>query len=247
MPNPRPTLTITLRRTGGTSLQSFLSQVSPFRSVEHEPFNPDRIWGPIVKAYQASGDDQALEASIDALLKEEVNIKHCIEVIPLEVTRVLIERAKAHNYFFIVLTRKNTKRRLRSLFLAQSTGAWFPEQEKKRYPAIMSGKSPAASLDMKKVRNQVRHDFYVLGQTLAMLRYRQIDYNWVVFEEVYKGEQPVSVHAAKLAEQIGIDVSAEQAGLERLNEKGKQSSGGIEAYVPNYDEMMQILGELCID
>ncbi|MGR3623942.1 hypothetical protein [Pseudophaeobacter sp.] len=247
MPNPRPTLTITLRRTGGTSLQSFLSQVSPFRSVEHEPFNPDRIWGPIVKAFQESGDEQALEASIDALLKEEVNIKHCIEVIPLDVTRVLIERAKAHNYYFIVLSRKNTTRRLRSLFLAKATGAWSPEQEQERYPAIMSGETQAESLDIQKVRKQVWHDFYVLGQTLAMLRYRKIDYNWVVFEEIYKGELPVSVYAANLAGLIGIDVSNEQDNLRRLNEKGQQSSGGIEAYVPNYDEMMRTLGELCVD
>ena len=137
MSNPRPTLTLTLRRTGGTSLQSFLAQVSPFWSIEHEPFNPGRIWGHVVSKFEKDADLTALEASIDSLLEQKVNIKHCIEVSPAQVTKMLIKCAQKHGYFFIVLTRRNSIRRLRSLFLAISTGAWGPEQEAERYPEIL--------------------------------------------------------------------------------------------------------------
>lgn len=247
MSNPRPTLTLTLRRTGGTSLQSFLAQVSPFRSVEHEPFNPDRIWGHIVQKFQEDKDLDALEASIDALLENKVNIKHCVEVVPVQVTKLLIKCAKKHGYFFIVLTRSNSIRRLRSLFLAMSTDAWGPEHEAERYPAILAGEVKPAPINLDKVRRQYWNDQLVLGRTISQLRYQKVDYEWLVFEEVYQGEDPVSVHAAKLATQIGIDVSGEGANLDRLNERGKQSSYQIENFIPNYDDMMAILKETCID
>ncbi|OIQ44923.1 MAG: hypothetical protein BM558_05780 [Roseobacter sp. MedPE-SW] len=247
MSNPRPTLTLTLRRTGGTSLQSFLAQVSPFRSVQHEPFNPDRIWGHIVQKFQEDKDLDALEASIDALLENKVNIKHCVEVVPVQVTKLLIQCAKKHGYFFIVLTRSNSIRRLRSLFLAMSTDAWGPEHEAERYPAILAGEVKPAPINLDKVRRQYWNDQLVLGRTISQLRYQKVDYEWLVFEEVYQGDDPVSVHAAKLATQIGIDVSGEGANLDKLNEKGKQSSYQIENFIPNYDAMMEILKETCID
>lgn len=247
MSNPRPTLTLTLRRTGGTSLQNFLAQVSPFRTVEHEPFNPGRLWGHVVKKFQEDKDLSALEASIDSLLQQKVNIKHCIEVPPPQVTKTLIKCAKKHGYFFIVLTRSNSIRRLRSLFLAFSTGAWGPEQEAERYPAILSGEIVPVPIDLDMVRRQYWSDQLVLGRVIAQLRYQQIDYEWLVFEEVYQGEEPVSVHAKKLATQIGMDVSAEGAKLDKLTERGKQSSFQIEGFIPNYDTMMQVLQVICID
>ncbi|WP_417701017.1 hypothetical protein [Pseudophaeobacter sp.] len=247
MPEPRPTLTLTLRRTGGTSLQSFLAQISPFRSVEHEPFNPDRMWGHVVKKFQDGRDLVALEADIDALLEAEVNVKHCIEVVPPEVTKTLIKCAKKRGYFFIVLTRRDSVRRLRSLFMAMSTGAWGPEQEEARYPGILSGEFKATPVNLEKVKRQYWNDQLMLGRMLSVLRYQNVSYQWLVFEEIYKGEQPVSVHAANLARQIGIDVSGEGDNLDKLNEKGKQSSHHIEDFVPNYDAMMATLKEVCID
>ncbi|MEP2717679.1 hypothetical protein [Pseudophaeobacter sp.] len=247
MSDPRPTLTLTLRRTGGTSLQSFLAQISPFRSIQDEPFNPDRMWWHIVEQFRKDNDVEALEARVGALLEERVNIKHCIEVVPPQVTKALIKAAKKQGYFFFVLTRRSSLRRLRSLFLASSTMAWGPEAEAEKYPAILSGEVTLPAIDLEAVRRQYWHDQLMLGRLLSMLRYQNIDYQWLVFEEIYQGDQPVSVHAARLAEQIGIDVSDLGQKLEALNERGKQSSQRIEDFLPNYQEMMAVLAEVCID
>ncbi|MEP4036110.1 hypothetical protein [Pseudophaeobacter sp.] len=247
MSNPRPTLTLTLRRTGGTSLQNFLIQTSPFEWVVDEPFNKNRIWGHLVKKFREDKDLEALEASIDLLLEEQVNIKHCVEVVPFAVTKVLIKCAMKHGYFFIVLSRRNSIRRLRSLFMAISTDAWEPEHEAEKYPEILSGEVEPAPINLDALVRQYRGDQLRLGQTIFQLRYQKADYDWLVFEELYQGEEPFSVHAAKLAARIGIDVSAEGRDLDKLNESGKQSSCQIEKFVPNYDAMMEILKEICID
>lgn len=79
------------------------------------------------------------------------------------------------------------------------------------------------------------------------MRYERVDYDGLVFEELFQGEKPFSVHAAKLAALIGIDVLVEGRDLDKLNEGGKQSSFQIEKYIPNYDAMMEILQEICTD
>jgi hypothetical protein len=240
-------LTLTLRRTGGTSLQSFLAQVSPFKSVEHEPFNEGRLWGHVVSQFQEDNDLVALEARIDSLLSQKVNIKHCIEVVPPQVTRLLINCAKKHGYFFIVLTRRNSIRRLRSLFLASATGAWGPEQEARRYAAIRSGELKLQAIDLDQVRRQYWSDQQALGRIVSQLRYLNIDYEWLVYEEVYQGELPVSAHAARLVDRIGLDLAGETQSLNKLNARGKQSSQSIEDCVPNYAAMMKTLQEICVD
>jgi len=87
----------------------------------------------------------------------------------------------------------------------------------------------------------------VLGRTISQLRYQNVTYEWLVFDEVYQGEEPVSAHEAKLATQIGLDVSGEAGNLDKLNKKGKQNSYQIEKCIPNYAAMMEILREISID
>lgn len=77
----------------------------------------------MVKKFREDKDLEALEVSIDLLLEKQVNIKHCVEVVPFALTKVLIKCAMKHGYFFIDLSRRNNIRRLRSLFMAISTEA----------------------------------------------------------------------------------------------------------------------------
>ena len=88
-----PFLILTLRRTGGTSLMSFLSQVSPYPNIQHEPFNKERIWGGVTAAYKENEDLEAVKAAIVQGTSERPNIKHCFEFIPLQITGALIDQA----------------------------------------------------------------------------------------------------------------------------------------------------------
>lgn len=241
----KPWLILTLRRTGGTSLTSFLANISSFPAVEHEPFNVDRIFGAITKDFQETGDKAKMEAAVQEAVAHSPNIKHCVEIIPLEQTRALIDTCMAQGYGFMVLTRRNEARRMLSLLLAVSTGAWGPEMAATIYPEIIAGTRKAAPIDLKTVRNRVRQDYFSIGRTLSMLRNRQIDYQWLLFEELYLGDTPVETHARDIAAKLGIPIAADDPRLTAFSERDGQKSGSIAQYVEGYDAAASLLGELC--
>ncbi len=245
--NEKPWLILTLRRTGGTSLTSFLSQISTFPSIEHEPFNVDRSLGGITRAFQADEDVPAMEAAIAEALEERPNIKHCVEIIPLELTRTLIDAALERGYHFMVLTRRDEARRLASLFLAQSTGAWGPTAAAKIYPKVISGELSPTPIELKHIQNRVRTDFYSIGRSLSLLRNRQINYDWLLFEELYFGDTSIEQQAVDIAARLGIDVAPDDDRLANFSSGGGQKSGDIASYVPNYDEAVAQLKKLCTE
>ena len=245
--NEKPWLILTLRRTGGTSLTRFLTDVSKYPTAEHEPFNVDRVFGEITQGFRKSGDIQIMQAAVAEAVeaKDKQNIKHCIEIIPIELTRALIDTCRKQNYGFIVLTRQNEARRLLSLFLAFSTGAWGPEMAARVYPEIMSEDRKATPIDLQKVRNRARHDFFALGRVLSLLRNRRIDYQWLLFEELYFGEVPIENQVRSIAETLGISIANDDPRLSALSRQGGQKSQSIARYVEGYEEAAKLLDTLC--
>lgn len=241
----KPWLILTLRRTGGTSLTAFLSAVSGFPAVEHEPFNPDRVFGSVNKAFQVDEDAEGMTRSIRLALENKPNIKHCVEIVPLELTRALIDVCNELGYRFMVLTRRDEGSRLASLFLAMATDAWGPEAARKIYPQIIAGKKTPKPIDLKSVRNRVRADYFALGRTLSLLRHRQIDYPWYLFEELYFGDVALSDQARAIARDLGVTVAKDDARLLKLSESNGQKSQKIASYVENYDAMVTLLAKMC--
>lgn len=252
----RPYLILTLRRTGGTSFMTFLADVSSFPSVQHEPFNADRLWGAVTQAFRQSGDAAALRADIEACLETRPNIKHCFEIVPPALTRALIEAAAARGYAFILLTRRDEASRLRSLFLAQATGAWGPAQAAERYPRIRSGEIVPEPVRADTVQRRVALDAAALGQTLLFLRNRRLAWDWVVFEELYapeirtsgtEGDGGIAGRARAIAARLGIAVAADDPRLRAFAERPGQGSAAIEPFVPGFDRIRALLDEICLD
>jgi hypothetical protein len=242
----RPWLILTLRRTGGTSLTSFLSTISGFPTVEHEPFNPDRAFGHINRAFQADEDAEAMTKSIRLALKDIPNIKHCVEVVPMELTRALIDIGNELGYRLMVLTRRDEAKRLASLFLAVATESWGPKAAQKNYPLIVAGEKIPTPIDMKSVRDRVRTDFFSIGRTLSLLRNRQIDYPWYLFEELYFGDVSLNEQVRGIADDLGLTIAEDDVRLLALSESSGQKSHEIAPYVENYGAMVVLLNKMCI-
>lgn len=243
----KPWLILTLRRTGGTSLTSFLNQISPFPTIEHEPFNTDRQLGHITVDFKKNRDRAAMAQQIEAALKKRPNIKHCFEIVPPELTCVLIEICQRLDYRFIVLTRRNEARRLGSLFVALSTGAWGPVSAAQIYPKIESGEIQAKPIDLKQVGQRVQVDAASLGRVLAQLRNRDADYAWHLFEDLYYGAVAVQDQARAIALDLGVEIGPDDPRLKAFSKRSGQNSAEIGTYIENYDAAMAVLTRLCGD
>lgn len=84
-----------------------------------------------------------------------------------------------------------------------------------------------------------------MGRTLSLLRNRQIDYQWLLFEELYFGETPVEDQARALAGHLGIEIAADDPRLAAFSQRDGQKSESIAQYVEGYDEAVTLLEELC--
>ena len=226
MAEKKPYIILTFRRTGGTSLMSFMAQVSDFGMAPHEPFNNERVWGHITRAFKETKDVAAMEAAVREALAQTPNIKHCFEIIPQEITRFLIEETVRLGYRVFLLTRRDEPGRMASLFTAMATGAWGPDQAEDVYPKVLSGAITPDPVDPKQMRRRMLQDARHLGQVLAMLRHRQVAYDWLVFEELYRGDTPVEDQARAIARQLGAEIAEDDPRL-RLFTRGGQGSGQV--------------------
>lgn len=242
----RPFLILTLRRTGATSFMKFLSAVSAFSYVQHEPFNPDRIWGAVTQGFRKAGAASALREAVEACVAQRPNIKHCIENMPAALTCALIEACAAQGYAFLLLTRRDEASRLRSLFLAEATGVWGPTQARERYPLIMAGELMPKPVKAEAVKSRFFADATALGHTLVMLRNRQIAWDWLVFEELYALDGQVADRTRMVAAGLGITVDADDARLQAFAKRKGQGTSAIEPFVPGFAAIRALLAELCI-
>lgn len=236
-----PFIVLTLRRTGGTSLVSFMSELSDFETVQHEPFNVDRIWGNIVSQFLESGNNEELKNNISIVLSKRPNIKHCFEIIPLGVTVALIDLCKKFGYKFFLLTRSNEVERIISLEIAVATNVWGPSDARIQYSKILSGQVNVPPVDVEEAIRGYYRDAAVLGQVVRALRHRNIHFNWLIFEEIYSGAIGSSNHVIDIAYSLGRRISADNSKLSFLKFEARQDSKSIKSHVPNIDVLKQRL------
>lgn len=242
----RPHLILTLRRTGGTAFMSFLAGLSAFPTAQHEPFNADRTWGAVTRRWREGRDMAALEAGVAACLTPRVNVKHCVETVPPEVTRALIGAALARGYAIFLLTRRDEVRRLKSLVLAQATGVWGKEQAREVYPLIAAGEVAVAPVDLQQLRRAAAADQAALGRVLVMLRNRRVDFGWLLFEELYRAEDRIAEHVLPAVERIGVKIAADDPRLAVFAGAKGQDSGSVEHFLPNGADVDRVLAEVCV-
>lgn len=130
--NNHPFIIWTLRRAGGTNLGQALFSSSNYSGVEHEPFNEDRIFGHVTKAWNKSKNRADLYDSVDKILSNKPLIKHCLEIMPEPVNIALMELSIKHGYKHLFLYREKPTDRLLSLNYAQQTNVWGKKQKKLR-------------------------------------------------------------------------------------------------------------------
>ncbi|HBS50774.1 MAG TPA: hypothetical protein DEA05_12150 [Rhodobacteraceae bacterium] len=240
----KPILILTLRRTGGTSLAQFLANLPGSGPFKHEPFNVDRPFGQVHSAFRETQDRTALDRDIAEVMRDHPNVKHCIDNTPYRLSTGLIDFARDAGYRFLVLTRRDNARRLLSLAVAQSTGAWGSRQAAKVYPAIRSGEIKPAPIDIPGLARIMRNDFHNLGVVMTHLRNNRISHEWIVFEDFYGGEAPVEVQARELAGRFGFDIGPDHPLLDTFGKSGGQGTETITGFIPNIDEARAALAEM---
>ena len=115
----RPPLLIwTLQRSGGTNLTRRLEVLAGLAHGEHEPFNVEREFGHITRDWLARPDRATLDTAMHAACTQRRLIKHCVELVPWEVSQALAEQSVDLGYRHLFLYREQPRDRLLSLTFA---------------------------------------------------------------------------------------------------------------------------------
>ena len=226
----------TMRRTGGTTLASLLSTLSEHPSIQHEPFNAERVLGHVSDAFRQSSDEEQLRAALQYCLAKRPVIKHCYELMSPRFNAILMEVSTGLGYRHIVLDRRNEPDRILSLELAQLTGAWGGDAAKKIYPAIEAGEVSLEPIDAKRALHQMRLSYTRRQELAAMIANTALAPFVVYFEDVYTDPQAGRDLIERLLAFLGIEPQT-HAGYEKLitdalSRRG-QNSGRILQAVPN--------------
>lgn len=240
-----PYLILTLRRTGGTSLMGFLSRVSSFPSVQHEPFNKNRIWGHLTIKFAGRYGTEECQEALSEVLQDRPNIKHCLEIVPLPLTRALIKACMRLGYRIFVLSRRDEAARLRSLAIASATGIWGPRQSAERLPGILNGSIQMSPIDTKVLKRRAAHDARFLASVNAFLLKKEARFSELVFEDIYKRDGDIAERACAVASLLGIHVEPDDPRLDGLATTGSTSSTAeVQAKLPNSAEFEAALKEI---
>lgn len=235
----KPFIIWTLRRTGGTTLASLLSTLSEHPKVPHEPFNKDRTFGSITTEWIEKQDMVALRRNIAEALAERPVIKHCYEILPAELNRVLMEVSTELGYRHVVLDRRAETDRILSLELARITGAWGGADTKKIFSAIGAGEMSLPPIETKHaVRHMVqcsvrRAEIDALFEELGQVPFV------VYFEDVYSDPEAGRARVGRLLEFLEIDPSAFPNYAKLLDDallKKGQNSASVMSAIPNIDK-----------
>lgn len=240
----RPFIIYTLRRTGGTSLSAFMERISNFTSIQHEPFNKDRRWASVSAAVKDGLDPDALRRKLRELLNVRPNIKHAVEVVPMAITRALIDVCAELGYSQIVLHRRAEKDRLMSLYLAEATGAWGPKEAAVLYPKLRAGEIIPNPIDLTRVADRAQLDAARLGETLMTLRGRGVDFGWLLFEEIYASPAATVKAALAVAARMGLDLTGTDDRLSVFSASSGQGTAEAMTLVPQSAEVKALLDRL---
>jgi hypothetical protein len=220
-----PFIIWTLRRTGGTNLTRHLVNRSGLRGVEHEPFNPGRIFGHVTDAWKQGKDKALLAEQMRAVCARRNIIKHTVELAPQELSEALVECSAEFGYRHLFLYRRTARDRLLSLHFAQRSGVWGPKGAATRKvdeTAVFGDALPAQKLaDHERVCNQRLQKLWdaLSRRTPAPIA--------LAFEDVYAVPQEQAARALQpVLDGLGLARGAEEdAALLRLvTTEGRQGT-----------------------
>jgi hypothetical protein len=226
----------TMRRTGGTTLATLLSDLSEHNGIEHEPFNRDRIFGHVSEAFRQTDDDAQLRTDLKDIFAKKPVIKHCYELVPPAFNKTLFDVTSSLGYQHIILDRRNEADRIISLELARITGAWGGDAAKKLYPAIEAGEVMLEPLDVELALRQMNMCHKRRLMLAEMTADAQPAPFVVYFEDVYNDPQRGRELISQLLAFLGIHPEDHVDYAARVDDallKRGQNSARILQAVPN--------------
>jgi hypothetical protein len=234
MSKPPPHIVWTFRRTGGTTLASLFSSLSPHPTVEHEPFNQGRAFGGVANAYEA-GHHEEYDRGIREIIASGYVIKHCFEVRSWAFNVDIASRFSEGGYKNLILIRRDEPKRLLSLAVALETGSWGPAKAEAVLERLRQ--TPKNSIELNIPRFQIEHER--CQQRLAKLRSffdnRSIPYRLVFFEDIYQGDRAKRIEMLEeLLAFLELGPPTESS-LERLFTRA-QKSNEIYDYIANSEQ-----------
>jgi hypothetical protein len=220
----KPFIIWTLQRTGGTNLTQRLVDRSSHPGIEHEPLNIGRAMGAVTEQWLRSKDRAALTGAMTGLCARGVNIKHCVELVPREVTESLIDASIAAGYHHLVLYRRQPLGRLLSLHFAKVSGIWGPGQ--KEQPAEVADPA-SASLPIASLVQHETRCAAALQKVWNTLIAQSPSVLAVAFEDIYACARPQA--AARLACLLGAlrlstDPLRDKRFVDEVLNKGQQGT-----------------------
>jgi len=235
----------TMRRTGGTSLTALLTDISEFQGVQHEPFNSDRKLGHFITMFRQGEEKDIISNKLDELFQSTPLIKHCYELFGKEFNELIVDATSKQEYKHLFLKREDEISRIISLFLAQQTSVWGPEQKKQRYDDIISGSFKLKPFDIDKMVEHTKWCHNITRFIKDKLTENQKEFKVISFEEFYVGDRETRLsNLYNLFDYLEFDVDVREKYKDKIEEKlfkSSQNSKSILEYVPNYKEALLAL------
>lgn len=226
-----PVIIWTLQRTGGTNLarrlfeRSGLLEAARKRHPDseilkpvpdawklHEPFNngvQPRAFGHVTDHWVRTRDKAALDRAMDEICALRIPIKHCVEMLPREVSEALAMAAMRHGYSHLFLYRKKAVNRLLSLQFAKLSGVWGPEMKNKQ---ALAERIFADPLPVQKLVEHEMHGSLQLNRMWRLLKSHGTTPDALAFEEVYDAADAASVERRllPLIQRLGMSQGGEE-------------------------------------
>lgn len=118
---PTPFIVWTLRGAGGSTFTHRLLELSGRPSIQNEPFSRNGEHGHIIQAWEAEGDQETLEKTVETIIREAPVIKHCVETVPWEISEALVYASIRRGYRHLFFHRRNAADRLLCLHHSRVT------------------------------------------------------------------------------------------------------------------------------
>ena len=262
-----PFIIWTLQRTGGTNLAQHLFRSSGLPGTSgppashgvlaritnawrlHEPFNlndPERPFGTISEAWTRDRDHDPLVRSIEGICKERIPIKHCVEMVPWEITECLARVSVQAGYRHVFLHRRDSIARLLSLQFAKATGIWGDKLRG-------SGKIPDSLFsELLPVRSLAAHESYcsaLMSRTFDLLDEIDGVPAAIAYEDIFETSSPAlarkSLHL--LLRYLNMPLEAEAAGLwaGAVLGSGDQKTRDLYVRFPGVEALRDSLRQTC--
>ena len=192
----------TNQRTGGTTLARVIEEHFA-QQISHEPFNRKRVFGEITKAFDNGIKDEELSQKIKAVLSKKVALKHCVELVPLELSFAVIREVRGNGYKHVFLTRNFDCSRLLSLAMARKTGIWGPNQKR-------TSQTRENSFDLEQLIEHEKRSRHNLTQTNDFLIRLNEPVLCLEYNMLYSQSAAIrSAEVTKLNNFLNIDVSVD--------------------------------------